>query len=167
MKKDNFKFSNTGNAFLTAFAMYYGISLIYELAMMFSYGGTENWPVAAQWCSYLLNPLVFIGTCLVYSKKKDVNIVRAAKLNRKITLKQVGIIALLSIFCIMAFLPISNMFLDVLGRLGFNMTLSFADTSASVGAYFLGLLLLAVLPALSEELLMRGVVLNAAEQRRD
>lgn len=168
MKKDNFKFSNTGNAFLTAFAMYYAVSLIYEISLMFIYGGdTANWPAAAQWCSYLLNPVVFIGTCLVYSKKKNVNIVSAAKLNRKITFKQVGIIAALSIFCIMAFLPISNMFLDLLGRLGFNMSLSFADTSASVGAYFLGLLMLAVMPALSEELLMRGVVLNAAEQRRD
>lgn len=165
MKKDNFKFSNTGNAFLVAFAIYYAVSIIYQLALTLVYG--NNWPNAAVWCSYLLNPIAFIGTCLIYAKQKDVNIVSAAKLKGKITLKQVGILALLSIFCIMAFLPISNIFLDILSRLGFNMELSFADTSSSVGAYFLGLLLLAVMPAFSEEFLMRGVVLNAAEQKRD
>lgn len=165
--KKNFKFSNTGNAFLLAFGMYYAASIAYQLILTRFYGNASQWPVAAQWCNYLLNPVVFIGVSLIYAKKKDVNIVSAAKLKGKITIRQVGIIALLSIFCIMAFLPISNIFLDLLSRLGFNLNLSFADTSASVGAYFLGLLMLAVMPALSEEFLMRGVVLNAAEQRRD
>lgn len=67
----------------------------------------------------------------------------------------------------MAFLPVSNIFLDILSRLGFDMSLNIVDTTASVGAYFLGLLLLAVLPAFAEEFLMRGVVLNAASRKRD
>lgn len=164
--RKNFKFYSTGNAFLLAFGLYYAASIVYELIMTFVFRRIGR-PVATQWCAYLLNPIVFIGTMLIYSRRKRVDIVSAAKLNKKINGKQAGIIAALSIFCIMAFLPISQIFLDILGRLGFDMSLSIVNTSSSVGAYFLGLLLLAVLPALSEELLMRGVVLNAAEQKRD
>jgi len=104
---------------------------------------------------------------LVYAKRKNVDVVSATKLNKKIGLKQIGILSLLSVCCIMAFLPVSNIFLDILSRLGFDMSLNIVDTTASVGAYFLGLLLLAVLPAFAEEFLMRGVVLNAASRKRD
>lgn len=163
MKNKNFKFSNTGNAFLVAFATFYVLSLIYEFSFRFSSGMSG----AAAWCQYLINPVAFIGSMLVYAKRKNVDVVYATKLNKKIGLKQIGILSLLSVCCIMAFLPVSNIFLDILSRLGFDMSLNIVDTTASVGAYFLGLLLLAVLPAFAEEFLMRGVVLNAASRKRD
>lgn len=162
MKNKNFKFSNTGNAFLVAFVTFYVLSLAYELIFRFT-----GMTAAAQWCQYLLNPVAFIGSMLVYAKRKNVDVVSATRLNNKIGLKQAGILALLSISCIMAFLPVSNIFLDVLSRLGFDMSLDIVDTTENVGAYFAGLLLLAVLPAISEEFLMRGVVLNAASRKRD
>ena len=163
MKNKNFKFSNTGNAFLVAFATFYVLSLIYE----FSFRFTSGMSGAAAWCQYLINPVAFIGSMLVYAQRKNVDVVSATKLNKKIGLKQIGILSLLSVCCIMAFLPVSNIFLDILSRLGFDMSLNIVDTTASVGAYFLGLLLLAVLPAFAEEFLMRGVVLNAASRKRD
>lgn len=164
--KKNFKFSNTGNVFLTAFALYYAVSVAYQLLFTLIYGST-NWPVAAEWCNYLLNPIVFISVAYFYSRKKKVDFVSATKLDGKINFKQVGIVALLSIFCIMGFLPISQLFLNLLALGGFNTQLAIIDTSANVGAYFLGLLLLAIFPAFSEEILMRGVVLNAASQKRN
>ncbi len=163
MKNKNFKFTNTGNAFLVAFATFYVLSLIYEFAFRFS-GGMGS---VASWCQYLINPVAFIGSMLVYAKKKNVDVVSATKLKNKIGFKQIGILFLLSICCIMAFLPVSNIFLDILSRLGFKLDLGIVDTTASAGAYFLGLLLLAVLPAFAEEFLMRGVVLNSASRKRD
>lgn len=62
----NFKFSNTGNAFLVAFATFYVLSLIYE----FSFRFTSGMSGAAAWCQYLINPVAFIGSMLVYAKRK-------------------------------------------------------------------------------------------------
>lgn len=167
MKNKNFRFSNTGNAFLCAFAAYYAVSIIYQLVFTVIYKSTSAWPPVVVWCEYILNPVAFVSTVLIYSKCKNVDVVSATKLDKKLNLRQVGILALLSVCCIMAFLPISNIFLDLLSRMGFSMELNFADTNASAGAYFLGLLTMALLPAFSEEFLMRGMVLNAAEQKRD
>lgn len=164
MKNKNFKFSNTGNAFLVAFATFYVLSLIYE----FSFRFTSGMSGAAAWCQYLINPVAFIGSMLVYAKRKNVDVVSATKLDKKIGLKQIGILSLLSVCCIMAFLPVSYIFLDILQRIGFdNGGINIPDTTVSAGAYFLGVLLLAVFPAFAEEFLMRGVVLNAASRKRD
>ena len=123
MKNKNFKFSNTSNAFLVAFATFYVLSLIYEFSFRFTSG--------------MSGAAAFIGSMLVYAKRKNVDVVSATKLNKKIGLKQIGILSLLSVCCIMAFLPVSNIFLDILSRLGFDMSLNIVDTTASVGAYFL------------------------------
>lgn len=79
MKNKNFKFSNTGNAFLVAFATFYVLSLIYE----FSFRFTSGMSGAAAWCQYLINPVAFIGSMLVYARRKNVDVVSATKLNKK------------------------------------------------------------------------------------
>ncbi|MEG1791875.1 MAG: type II CAAX endopeptidase family protein [Clostridia bacterium] len=162
-KRKNFRFSNTGNAFLLAFGTYYAVSLIYQSLSTAFFPNLK----IGLWLTYLINPCVFVGTMIWYSRKKNVDFVVATRLNGKLNAKQIGIIALLSIFCIMAFLPISNIFLEILHRLGYNFSLSLPDTNENIGMLLLGILFLAVLPAFSEEVLMRGVVLNCAEQKRD
>ena len=80
MKNKNFRFSNTGNAFLCAFAAYYAVSIIYQLVFTVMYKSTSAWPPVVVWCEYLLNPIAFVSTVLIYSKCRNVDVVRATKL---------------------------------------------------------------------------------------
>jgi CAAX amino terminal protease family. len=162
-KKQHFRFSNTGNAFLLAYGVYYLISVAYSIV----YAKFLQNSVVAYWLQYAINPIAFIGASLLYSRKKNVDFKAATGIDNEITGKQVGILALLSVFCIMGFLPISNMFLDVLSRLGFNYEMPLPDTSENVTNMLVGIVFLAIAPAFSEEILMRGVVLNAAIQKRN
>ena len=77
MKNKNFKFSNTGNAFLVAFATFYVLSLIYE----FSFRFTSGMSGAAAWCQYLINPITKKKTMPEYAKRKNDDDVTATKLN--------------------------------------------------------------------------------------
>lgn len=162
--KKNFKFSNTGNAFLLAFASYYAVNLI--LQALFALLLPKNIAtIFSTWVMFAINAIVFVGVMYWYSRKKNVNFVSATKLNVKINKKQIGLIILLSVFSIMAFLPLSNIFLDILSRIGYKAGLSIPATDTNIWILLLSLFLLAVLPAISEEILMRGVVLNSAVQK--
>lgn len=162
-KRKHFKFSNTGNFFLLGFGSFYALSLAWQAIMMIFFKES----VVAGWISYFLNPIAFITITLIYAKKKNVDFKSATRFSWKLSKKQVGIIALLSIFCIMAFLPITNFFLKALESLGFSMDVGLPDTDSNVGIFILSVLVFAVAPAFSEEIFIRGGVLNCAEQKRD
>lgn len=165
---NNFRFRDTGNVFLITFVAFTAASAVLSLifGMVYTDNGREI-PLAAEICLYLANPIVFIAVPWLFAYRRGVSFTRAAKLRKGFTPAQAGIVVLLSFACIAAFLPITNTFLDLLELTGFKLDLPFMDTQSSAGAFFLGLLLMCVLPALGEEFFMRGAVLNAAEQRRD
>lgn len=164
--RKNFKFSNTGNVFLIAFAAYYAVNLILQLLFTLILPA-KTAAIFRSWVMFAINAIVFIAVTVWYSKRKNVDFVSATKLNGKINNKQIGLIFLMSIFSIMAFLPLSNIFLDILSRIGYKISLPLPETDTNFGILMLSLLLLAVFPAFSEEILMRGVVLNAATQKRN
>ena len=162
-KRKHFRFSNTGNLFLLGFGIFYALSLAWQAIMLVFFREST----VASWISYFINPIAFIGVTVFFARKKKVDFKSATRFSWNLSKKQVLIIALLSIFCIMAFLPITNVFLEGLQRLGFSLDNALPDTDTNIWIFLLSILVFAVAPAFSEEIFIRGGVLNCAEQKRD
>lgn len=109
-----------------------------------------------SWCGYALMQIGFISVVLVYSKIRKYDLVCVAKIKGKLNVAQIALLPIIAIATILVFLPLANAwtaFLNVIGYRGAGVAM---PDYSNVGVYFLSLLLMAVLPAIGEELLIRG-----------
>lgn len=119
----------------------------------------------ANWVSYALTQLAFIGVVVAYSQIRRVDLPTVARVRKFTNWKQYLLLPLIAIASIMAFLPMSNLFILVLKSIGFNGASVSMPACSNVGIYLLTLLIMAVLPAIGEELLCRGCLLNGLSTR--
>lgn len=118
-----------------------------------------------SWCGYALMQVGFICTVLIYSAVRKYDLVCVAKIKGKLNAVQIVILPFIAIATILVFLPLANAwtaFLDVIGYRGAGVAM---PAYSNVGIYFLSLLLMAVLPAIGEELLIRGSLFPALSTR--
>lgn len=118
-----------------------------------------------SWCGYALMQFGFIGTVLLYSSVRKCDLVHIAKIKGKLNAIQIAILPFVSVATILVFLPLANAwtaFLNVIGYHGAGVAM---PNYSNVGVYFLSLLSMAVLPALGEELLVRGGLFSGLSTR--
>lgn len=118
-----------------------------------------------SWCGYALMQIAFIATVVIYSAVRKVDIISVGKIRSKLNILQILLLPFISIATILVFLPLANLwsaFLNVIGYHGYGVSM---PAYSNVGIYFLSLFVMAVLPALGEELLMRGTVLPGLSTR--
>ena len=112
-------------------------------------------------CSFLL----YIGIYFFYNKTNKISF-SAIKPTFKMpwhTYVLLFVIGVISLFGIQYFIGIIDKFLDVIG---YPLEKGLAVLNpTSVGKYFLCVLLLAILPAIGEELIFRGVILHGLRTR--
>lgn len=111
--------------------------------------------------SALMSPIVFIVTYFIYNKFKKVNNRVALSDGQKISLLPISIALVLAIICIFLFTPFVNLVDYIFLCMGYfvETTIPLQDLMSSSFAYFgLGVLIYAVLPAISEELIFRGLI---------
>lgn len=118
-----------------------------------------------SWCGYALMQIAFVATVVIYSAVRKVDIISVGKIRGKLNILQILLLPLISIATILVFLPLANLwsaFLNIIGYHGYGVSM---PAYSNVGIYFLSLFVMAVLPALGEELLMRGTVLPGLSTR--
>lgn len=112
-------------------------------------------------CSFLL----YIGIYLIYNKLSKIEF-RAVKPKFKMkwhTYAIIGVVGIISLFGIQYFVGIFDNILQAIGyplELGFSMI-----NPTNWGTYILCIFLLAVVPAIGEELLFRGMILHGLRSR--
>ncbi len=117
------------------------------------------------WVGYALMQAAFFSVVLIYSKIRKVDILHVAKVKKPLSAKQLILIPFIAIATILVFLPLANAwgaFLNIIGYKGSGVSM---PNYTNAGIYFLSLFVMAVLPALCEELLMRGSVLSGLSTR--
>lgn len=118
-----------------------------------------------SWCGYALMQVGFISTVLVYFKVRKCDFVSITKIKGRLNGKQIALLPLISIATILIFLPLANAwgsFLDIIGYSGGGVAM---PAYSNVGVYFLALLVMAIVPAMGEELLIRGSLFPALSTR--
>ncbi len=104
--------------------------------------------------------LVYFG----YNKLKNINFVKASKLNIKVNYKQIIIGILIAVASLIAFSPIINLVDYLISLTGYSVSGNFPIDLTSTSGFIVAIVSLAILPSISEELIFRGVVYNGLQK---
>ena len=140
------------------------LSLFLSLALRNSSATLDGMSVYS-WCGYAIMQIGFIATVFTYARVRKIDIVNVAKLKGRLNALQIVILPFIAIATILVFLPLANAwsaFLSVIGYHGPGVTM---PDFSNVGYYFLALFVLAIMPAIGEEIFMRGTVFSGLATR--
>ena len=120
-----------------------------------SFGGMS----VKNWVGYALMQIAFISCVLIFAKIRKIDEISVARIRKPRDFRQLILTPFIAIATIMVFLPFANLWTAFLNIIGFRGGVPMA-TDGNVGIYFLCLLVMAAIPAIGEELLMRGNVFH-------
>lgn len=144
-----------------------GVSLVFEIVLSIvasSVGKTFEEISSSEIVTifkYILNPIVFIVFFFVYTGVKKLNPKDALSDGQKISLLPISISMVLAVICIFLFTPFMNLIEYWFRGLGYSVdnTIPLVEKMQTSGTYFLlGILIYALLPAIAEEMIFRGLI---------
>lgn len=156
-----------GNAmFIGGYVMMYLLQFIFIIILVATQVGQSFISTTAGMCILLfLNELAFTSEAFIYGKIKGFNPLQTTQIKNKITIKQVLMIITISILCIVAFMPLANIFGNLMIKLGYPLSSTALNATENVGSLFLFIFFAAVLPAFGEEILFRGSMAKAYREK--
>lgn len=108
----------------------------------------------------LLTELSFFAVFYTISKRRQVDWVQASGIKTKSPWYFYIIAILLGIVCVFLFNPIISLWEQLLEILGYKLNTELSFPLDNIGYLFLALLVVGVVPAICEEFLFRGLILN-------
>ena len=156
LTRPTFRSATAGVAFCLAFAGALLVSVVLFAAFPKD---------IAQWCYAFVAPTLFVAAVLVASAVDGTDFVEALGLKRAPRWWQAGLIVALAVACIVAFYPLASWVAQLLALMGYKGGPNYADYTSSWGNMVLGLVAMALMPALGEEALCRGMAFGALRQR--
>lgn len=149
-------------------------SLVFDiiLSIVASVKGIErsvlNENETVQILSYVINPIVLIVYSVVYTLTHKIGFRNALSDGQKISLLPISVSIVLAIIAIFLFTPLMDLIEYGFMNLGYSPdnTIPMQDKmSASFSSFMLGLLIYALLPAIAEEIVFRGIILRSMLSR--
>jgi membrane protease YdiL (CAAX protease family) len=151
-------------AFLLAVALSMVGSVVVSLFLLAAGKGVEE---ANYWLLIIPAQVVLLAAGVGYIVVCRINITPAIGLKRKIKAVNVALLALLSLSVILFMNPIQNWFLTLLESFGYATSAAELDVAAfSVGDYIFAFLFVCIFPAVSEELMYRGLAMEGLRTKR-
>ena len=108
--------------------------------------------------AFLVEAIFAVAVWIVCSIKNK-NLVKASGLNKKVSVPIVVLCAAISLICLFGLGRLSDYFSEILGALGYQSSGSGVNVK-NIGDLFIYTILVAILPAICEELLFRGLILR-------
>ncbi len=169
-KKLTYDKYDAGQGFLFALFMPFLVSLVYLFIVYIiaSIAGvsleniTENTIYLAF--AMLMSPIAFILTFMLVNKISRTDYAMALGVKQKFDYKYLIVAILLSLVCVFGMSNFVNLFDAVLEKIGFVGSYSLPLPMDNFGYLVLNLILLAILPAICEELVFRGIIFNGLKQ---
>ena len=169
-KKLTYNKYDAGQSFLFALFMPFLVSLVYMFVVYIvaSIVGanldniTEN-SVYVIFAT-LVSPIAFVLTFIFVNKISKTNFIVALKVKQKFNVKYFLITIVLSLICVFGVSNFVNLFDAVLAKIGFSGNYEIPIPMYNFGYLILDLIILAVLPAICEELIFRGIIFSGLRQ---
>ncbi len=108
--------------------------------------------------SLLSTPLVFLSTYLIYCKVNKIDCYKASDIKFRVNYQKVLIVIIMSLVAVFLISPFITLFDYGCALLGYNPSNSLSYVMDNGFRYVLGVLVMAVVPAICEELLFRGLI---------
>lgn len=112
---------------------------------------------------FLVEAVFFVASIIV-SSSRNVEFVKAETYNKKLDYRTALLAVVVSVICIFGFSSLTSVFTSSLEKLGYVSELS-SMSIPNFGYYVIYVLLMCVVPALFEETLFRGVILNGMREK--
>lgn len=157
--------SDGAGVFVAGFVFLYIFQIILLLIAQATKIDINNAPVWFTYITMFVNQLALICAVVAYGKIARKQVLSDCRITQKITYKQGLIIPVICIFCIFAFLPIANGFVQLIGMFSKKPP----TVSISIGTQWweilLSIIFVSVLPAVGEEILFRGGVARSLKRK--
>lgn len=114
---------------------------------------------------YAVTQIAFLIVIGIYSALRKIDFLAVAKVRKFINWKQWLLLPFITFATILTFLPLSMLFVKFMVVIGAKIPNIDMPAFTNAGVYFLALLVMALLPAIGEEFMMRGIVLNGLNTR--
>ncbi len=169
-KKLTYDKYDAGQGFLFALFMPFIVSLVYLFIVYIvaSIAGVslENITENTIYLTFaiLMSPIAFIFTFMLVNKISRTDYAMALGVKQKFDYKYLIVAILLSLVCVFGMSNFVNLFDAVLEKIGFVGSYSLPLPMDNFGYLILNLILLAILPAICEELVFRGIIFNGLKQ---
>lgn len=153
----SFDFGIACAAVLAAFGVQIVLQLILSMFKM---------PAAAYtWSAVILNQVVFIAVTLIFCRTQRVDPFAVTGAKHPPKWYFFPLFVLVAVCCVTCFAPLSGIFSRLLDKLGYEYTPKYFIPMENGGLFALAFLALTILPALGEEMMLRGVLLSGAKRK--
>ena len=169
-KKLTYDKYDAGQGFLFAIFMPFVISLVYiflvYIVASICGADLENITENTVYVIFatLVSPIAFVLTFVIINKFSRTNYIVALGIKSKFSIKYLLVTIFLSLVCVFGMSNFVSLFDAVLAKIGFNGSYSLPIPMDNFGYLVLNLIVLAVLPAICEELVFRGIIFNGLKQ---
>ena len=145
----------------TAVLVAFGVQIVLQLILsMFKL------PAAAyNWTVVILNQVVFIAVTLVFCRTQKVDPFAVTGAKRPPKWYFFPLFILVAVCCVTCFAPLSGVFSRLLDKLGYEYKPNYFIPMENGGLFALAFLALTILPALGEEMMLRGTLLSGAKRK--
>lgn len=165
-KRSEYTVSDAVKFILCAILLSVAVSLVYSVVLI-SVSARMGVGVevlqkykAVSIISCLINPVCFFVMFLIFNATRKVKGASAVNLNGKFTLLPFSVVIMMALICILLISPIINMIFFGFEKLGYVVDDSLPIAINSPVDLVVSILILALVPAIVEELVYRGVILN-------
>lgn len=153
----------------TLYPLLFSFVFIVLLSLIASLSGISsekiNANVVVKYFSLLLAELVFIGILYFYHKKNKINIIHACKLKQKLDWVKILIVVALSVTTVFLIAPFINLLDYVYTLFNYSPSGSLPFVMDNFFKFILGVIAMAAVPAVAEELLFRGVIFKGLQTK--
>lgn len=123
----------------------------------------RNFQIFYFLAQFLVEAVFFVASVVV-SSTRNVEFVKAETYNKKLDYRTALLALAVSVICIFGFSSLTNVFVYSLEKLGYQSHLG-AMSIPNFGYYVIYVFLMCVVPALFEETLFRGLILNGMREK--
>ena len=134
------------------------VTLIYQVLYMV--GLTQE--IWSYMFTFILQAC-FVLCVYFVAKPRNINMVANLRLKRAPSIKQILLCVAISIVCLFGFSAITNIFLEVLYRMGYSSVTS-EIVIPNFASYLFYILVICIAPAVCEEILFRGLICNGLKK---
>lgn len=160
-KRNYYTQTDACKTFIWALLVPQAISLLVALIFSQFYSTQEELSnsLVYLFVATILAQLCFFIVAYFYNKNNKINFVQASKLNLKLNIKNVLVCVLISIVAVFGLYNFINMISTFFAKFGFGLS----SVSLPINTFYwfvINVILLAIIPAIMEEFIFRGMIFN-------
>lgn len=157
--------SDGAGAFVAGFIFLYIFQIILLFITNFAGVDIKNPPVWFTYVTMTINQTALVFSVFLFGLVVRKPVLQECRINKKLSAKQALIIPVISLLCIVAFMPIANGFVMLVELITKEPVANNINIGTQWWEIILSVIFVSVLPSIGEEILFRGAVAKGLKRK--